>query len=155
VAGTARWREAADRLEAIPAIPDAARLRRHLAARHRDLGEREEALGELRRVHDIFARLGAERELAKTRDQMRELGARPPVREVIAGMLGLSGREVEIARMVVELKSNKAIARDLEISARTVSTHLSNIFRKLEIGSRAELVELMRRTPLPDTTAEP
>jgi DNA-binding CsgD family transcriptional regulator len=86
---------------------------------------------------------------------MRELGARPPVREVIAGMQGLSGREVEIARMVVELKSNKAIARDLEISARTVSTHLSNIFRKLEIGSRAELVELMRGTPLPDTTADP
>jgi DNA-binding CsgD family transcriptional regulator len=146
VGGTARWREAAARLEAIPAIPDAARLRRHLAARHRDLGEREEALGELRKVHEIFARLGAERELAKTREQMRELGARPPVREAIAGVQGLSGREVEIARMVVELKSNKAIARDLDISVRTVSTHLSNIFRKLEIGSRAELVEVMRQT---------
>jgi len=154
VGGTSKLREAADRLEAIPAIPDAARLRRHLAARHRDLGEREEALSELRKVHDIFARLGAERELAKTREQMRELGARPPVREVAAGMQGLSAREVEIARMVMELKSNKAIARDLEISVRTVSTHLSNIFRKLEIGSRAELVEVMRRTPLADMVSD-
>ncbi|CAN5824793.1 helix-turn-helix transcriptional regulator [soil metagenome] len=149
--GTARLREAANRLEAIPAIPDTARLRRYLAARLRDLGEREEALSELRKVHDIFSRLGAERELAKTREQMRELGARPPVREVAAGMQGLSGREVEIAQMVRELKSNKSIARDLGISVRTVSTHLSNVFRKLEIGSRAELVEVMRRNPLTET----
>jgi DNA-binding CsgD family transcriptional regulator len=142
--GTRRLRAAAARLEAIPALPDAARLRRHLAARLRDLGEREEALRELRQIHDIFLRLGAERELARTRDQIRELGARPPVRDTPGSVQGLSEREMEIAALVAARKSNKSIARELDISARTVSTHLSNIFRKLEIGSRAELGERVR-----------
>jgi DNA-binding CsgD family transcriptional regulator/tetratricopeptide (TPR) repeat protein len=148
--GTRLLRAAALRLEAIPALPDATRLRRHIAARLRDQGERDEALRELRQIHEIFLRLGAERELARTREQIRELGARPPVREAAVGVHGLSEREVEIARMVAGMKSNKAIARELDISARTVSTHLSNIFRKLEIGSRAELGEVVRTSQLPE-----
>jgi DNA-binding CsgD family transcriptional regulator len=143
--GILRLREAVARLESIPAIPDAARLRRHVAARLRDHGEREEALKELRLIHDIFVRLGAEQELAKTREQIRELGARPPVKETGQGIQGLSGRELEIARLASEGKSNKTIARSLDISPRTVSTHLSNVFGKLEIASRGELAEVIRR----------
>ncbi len=144
VTGMHRLRAAADRLEAVPVIPDAARLRRHLAARLRDMGDREGALHELRHIHEVFTRLGAERELAKTREQIRELGSRPPVREAAHGVEGLSAREVEIATLAARGKTNKAIARTLEISPRTVSTHLSNIFAKLEIGSRVELAEAVR-----------
>lgn len=150
-AGVVRLRAAAERLESIPVIPDAARLRRHFAARLRDHGAPGEAIAELRHVHEIFSRLGAERELAKTREQIRELGARPPAREAAAGAAGLSSREAEIARLVAARKSNKMIGRELGISPRTVSTHLSNIFRKLEVGSRAELTDLMRRLDLPDS----
>lgn len=142
--GIAHLRQTAERLEAIPAIPDAARLRRHIAALLRNHGEREEALRELRHIHDVFVRLGAEPELQTTRRLIRELGARPPVKEAGAGVGGLSAREVEIARMVAERKSNKTIARALDISPRTVSTHLSNIFRKLEVDSRAELADRIR-----------
>ena len=99
---------------------------------------------ELRHVHDIFSRLGAERDLSGTRDQLRELGARPPARAPTAGVGGLTGREVDIARLVSERKSNKEIGRALGISARTVSTHLSNIFAKLSVGSRGELADLVR-----------
>ncbi|HEX8452468.1 MAG TPA: AAA family ATPase [Longimicrobium sp.] len=138
-------RAAAERLESVPVIPAAARLRRHFAARLRDSGRTDEALQELRRVHEVFVRLGAERELAKTREQIRELGARPPSRgEVASGAAGLTAREAEIARLVAARKSNKTIAKTLDISPRTVTTHLSNIFRKLEIGSRGELVDVVR-----------
>jgi DNA-binding CsgD family transcriptional regulator len=143
--GAQRMRTAAEHLEAIPALPDAARLRRHLAARLRDHGDHAEAIRELRHIHEIFVRLGAERELAKTREQIRELGARPPARVPAEGGLGgLTAREREIARQVADRKSNKAIAKSLDISARTVSTHLANIFRKLEVGSRQELADLVR-----------
>ena len=57
------------------------------------------------------------------------------------GAIGLTGREVEIVRLVALRKSNKAIAAALGISPRTVTTHLSNIFQKLEISSRAALAD--------------
>jgi DNA-binding CsgD family transcriptional regulator len=56
----------------------------------------------------------------------------------------LSGRETEIARLVAARKSNKEIATALDISPRTVSTHLSNIFGKLGVTSRGELTDLIR-----------
>jgi DNA-binding CsgD family transcriptional regulator len=135
-------RAAAERLESVPVIPAAARLRRHFAARLRDSGRTDEALRELRQLHEVFARLGAERELAKTREQLRELGARPPSRGD-AAQGGLTSREAEIARLVAARQSNKTIAKTLDISPRTVTTHLSNIFRKLEIGSRGELADVV------------
>lgn len=139
---------AAKRLEAIPVVPDAARLRRHLAARLRDTGDRDGALRELRHIHEIFVRLRAEPELAKTREQIRELGARPPVRASGHGLDGLSERELEIAELVAQGMSNKAIARSLGISPRTVSTHLTNIFGKLGVDSRAELAQVVGGTSI-------
>jgi DNA-binding CsgD family transcriptional regulator len=126
-------------------VPAATRLRRHLAARLRDSGQREQALVELRHVHDVFARMGADFELAKTRDQIRELGARPPSREAPAGADMLSTRELQIARMVIGNLSNKSIAKALAISPRTVGTHLTNIFRKLEVETRGELSDAVHR----------
>jgi DNA-binding CsgD family transcriptional regulator/tetratricopeptide (TPR) repeat protein len=144
-------REAVERLEAMQLVPDAARVRRQYAARLRDVGDHEEALRQLRHIHEVFVRLGAERELQKTREQIRELGARPPAREAApGGVAGLTSREVEIVRLVANRKSNKAIGQALDISARTVSTHLSHIFRKLNVSSRGELAEVARTLELPE-----
>lgn len=60
-------------------IPDAARIRRQLAGRLAEIGDREGALTELRQVHDTFLHMGAKDELQKTRIQFKELDARPPV----------------------------------------------------------------------------
>jgi DNA-binding CsgD family transcriptional regulator len=123
---------------------DAARLRRQLAGRLADLGEIDEALVELRHVHDVFSRLGAGLELEKTRMQFRQSGHRPPPRSTESGVAGLTARELEVARLVAKRRSNKAIGKELDMSARTASTHLSNIYQKLGIGSRGELADMIR-----------
>jgi DNA-binding CsgD family transcriptional regulator len=52
----------------------------------------------------------------------------------------LTHREEQIARLVRDGLSNKAIARDLELSQPTVKTHLLRMFRKLGVSSRTELI---------------
>jgi DNA-binding CsgD family transcriptional regulator/tetratricopeptide (TPR) repeat protein len=143
-------RNAVEALEAIPFVPDAARGRRQLARALAMTGDREGAIRELRRAHEVFAHLGAQPELDATREQIRELGARPPVRSVTPGMAGLTGRELEIVRLVAARRSNKEIGQALGISARTASTHLSNIFAKLGVGSRGELADAAREAGLID-----
>jgi len=143
-------RNAVETLEAIPYPDSASRVRRVLAGALRDSGDREGALRELRLAHDVFARLGAEGELDAVRDELRKLGARPPSRSVAAGASGLTGRELEISRMVALRKSNKQIGASLDISPRTVSTHMSNIFAKLGVSSRGELADFVRDNSLAD-----
>lgn len=137
-------RGVAEQLEAIPYVPDAARVRRQLARALAETNDREGAMRELRQAHAVFARLGAEPELRATREQLRELGARPPVRSIAAGAAGLTGRELEIVRLVANRRSNKEIGAALDISSRTVSTHLSNVFAKLGVASRGELADYAR-----------
>ncbi len=132
--------EAAEALEALPMIFDGARVRRQLAGRLADLGDREGALRELRHVHDAFLKMKAEGELQKTRVMFRELDVRPPSMSAGVGAGGLTRRELEIVRLVAMGRSDKAVAKELDIARRTVSTHLSNMYRKLELGSRGELV---------------
>jgi len=50
----------------------------------------------------------------------------------------LSGREMEVLRLVTRGLSNKDIADDLCLSTRTVQAHLGRIFNKLNVGSRTE-----------------
>ncbi len=140
----ALMRKAAEALEEIPMMWDAARLRRQLAGRLAEVGEHEDALAELRHVHDVFARLGAALELEKTRMQFREIGQRPPPKAVGTGVAGLTGRELEVARLVAKRMSNKAIGKELDMAPRTASTHLSNIYQKLGISSRGELADMIR-----------
>lgn len=143
-------RSSVDQLEAIPFPPQAARVRRRLAGALVEIGDREEGTRELRKAHEVLARLGATEELSGTREEMRERGMRPPPRTTTTGAAGLTGREMEIARMVATRKSNKEIGGVLQISARTVSTHLSNIFLKLNVGSRGELADFVRQNGLLD-----
>ena len=141
-------RRGADALDAIPWVFDAARVRRNLGWALGLNGDRDGATRELRRAHDVFVQLGAEPDLARTRAVIRELGLRPPAKSQSEGLGGLTGREVDVARLAAAHKSNKEIASALGISPRTVSTHLSNIFLKLEVGSRGELADVARREGL-------
>lgn len=62
--------------------------------------------------------------------------------------LGLSPRQGEVLRMLIEGKPNKLISRELEMSESTVKTHLSAIFRKLEANSRTQAVVAAARLGL-------
>jgi DNA-binding NarL/FixJ family response regulator len=74
----------------------------------------------------------------------RDLGAEPDIHRVeriadrgasLPG--GLSAREVEVLRMVAAGQTNRAIAAELGLSERTIDRHVSNIFAKLAVSSRA------------------
>lgn len=54
--------------------------------------------------------------------------------------LGFSPRQTDVLRLLIEGKSNKLICRELDMSASTVKTHLSAIFRKLDAASRSQAV---------------
>ncbi len=64
--------------------------------------------------------------------------ARPP-----SEPLPLSPREMQVAELVVDGLTNPDIATELGISLRTVTTHLGNIYRRLDINSRAALTRVM------------
>lgn len=82
---------------------------------------------ELEAAREIFACLGGVTDVHRT-DQLLRSASNPD---------GLSDREVEVLRLVAEGRSNKEIATVLFISEHTVARHLSNIYAKLDISSRA------------------
>ena len=63
------------------------------------------------------------------------------------GVASLSGRELEVARLVVDRRSNPEIAAEMFLSLKTVETHMRNIFRKLDVSSRADVARALERTP--------
>ena len=85
----------------------------------------------------------AELEFEAARSALEELGARPDLERLarLAGSPrpgGLSRRESEVLTLVAAGKTNRAIATELFISEKTVARHVSNIFTKLGLSSRAE-----------------
>jgi DNA-binding NarL/FixJ family response regulator len=85
----------------------------------------------------------AELEFEAAHSVLEELGARPDLERLarIAGSPrpgGLSRREGEVLTLVAAGKTNRAIATELVISEKTVARHVSNIFAKLGLSSRAE-----------------
>jgi DNA-binding NarL/FixJ family response regulator len=85
----------------------------------------------------------AELEFEAARGVLEQLGARPDLDRLarLAGSLrpgGLSRRESEVLTLVAAGKTNRAIAAELVISEKTVARHVSNIFAKLKLSSRAE-----------------
>jgi DNA-binding CsgD family transcriptional regulator len=71
-----------------------------------------------------------------------ELAATAAIVETSPGV-DLSQREVEIMRWVRQGKTNLEIGSILDISAFTVKNHLQRIFRKLNVGNRAQAVALL------------
>jgi DNA-binding NarL/FixJ family response regulator len=87
----------------------------------------------------------AELELEAARDTLAGLGAAPdlyrleslPALDEPVDLCGLTERELEVLRHLASGETNKAIARELVVSERTVDRHVSNIFAKLGVSTRA------------------
>jgi DNA-binding NarL/FixJ family response regulator len=69
-------------------------------------------------------------------------------RAVTSARMSSPPRELEILTLLAEGKSNKLIARELNISEGTVKTHVKNILEKLDATSRAETLSLAARRGL-------
>jgi ATP/maltotriose-dependent transcriptional regulator MalT len=114
--------------QSLDAPHDLARVRVGIARACRSLGDEETAALELAAARRVFAGLGAAPDVAAV-DAIA--GAMPPAPG------GLSGREVEVLRHLAGGLTNRGIAETLGISERTVDRHVSNIYTKLDVSSRA------------------
>jgi DNA-binding CsgD family transcriptional regulator len=100
------------------------------------LGEPALAAAELEQAAADFETSGAPCYRDKAEHEPRRLGRHISCRSSAAkahgeGLGSLSGRELEVARLVLDRRTNPEIAADLFLSLKTVETRLRNIFRKL------------------------
>ncbi|MDG4827523.1 AAA family ATPase [Asanoa sp. WMMD1127] len=106
-------------------------------------GEMAEARNLFTDAYTLYAKLGAEWDLARTQATFRSYGIRrgPRVRHRQArrGWEALTPTEVRVAGMVAQGMSNPQIATQLYLSRRTVQTHVSHILAKLELQSRIDI----------------
>jgi DNA-binding NarL/FixJ family response regulator len=81
------------------------------------------------------------------RQVTRDIAPAPPqVDGVPAQGLGLTQRQAEVLRLLMQVKPNKLICRDLRLSEGTVKVHVSAILKALNVHSRAQVIaELARR----------
>lgn len=59
----------------------------------------------------------------------------------LAKEMGISSRELDVWKMIVDGKSNKEIADELFVSVNTVKTHVSNLYSKLGVQRRTQAVQ--------------
>jgi DNA-binding CsgD family transcriptional regulator len=107
----------------------AARVRVLMGLACRALGDEDGGRLELDAARAVFAQLGAAPDLA----WIDSLSQRAPS----GHPQGLTPRELQVLRLVATGKTNKAIATELCVSEKTVDRHVSNIFTKLHVPSRA------------------
>jgi DNA-binding CsgD family transcriptional regulator len=62
------------------------------------------------------------------------------LRDVLINQKGLSNREAEVAELVTKGLSNKEVANQLFVTEKTVKFHLTNIYKKMSLKSRAQLI---------------
>lgn len=108
---------------------EGARTRALIGVAARRLGDEDTAQMELDAARWVFSQLGAPHDLAIVDRLLRKQPA------LIPG--GLTGRELEVLRLVAAGKTNRAIAADLFLSEKTVARHISNIFSKLGVTTRS------------------
>jgi DNA-binding CsgD family transcriptional regulator len=138
------WREVVALFEAFGDVYELARARVVLASVLRAAGDQAGA----REVGDA-AREGARR-LGATPliDQLRAIGSAPMRHE--SGSDVLTPREAEIIELVAAGRTNGEIGKQLFISTKTVSVHVSNILGKLGASGRTEAAAIARRRGLVD-----
>lgn len=124
----ARLREACTLWSELEARYEVARTSELLGLAYQATGDLDGAQLEFETAASLYERLGATSDAARI--------ARAETAPAPAGHL-LTGRELEVLRLVATGRSNRVIAADLTISEKTVARHISNIFNKLDIPSRA------------------
>jgi ATP/maltotriose-dependent transcriptional regulator MalT len=138
---------AADQVDA----PIEAALSRTLAGPALALaGEADRAITELQGAAAVLDACGAVRYRDQAERELGKLGHRTHrrTRSGVTDGIGLdtlTERELQVARLVVDRKTNPEIAAELFLSPKTVQTHLRHIFHKMDVPSRVALARAVER----------
>ncbi|HEU6446078.1 MAG TPA: helix-turn-helix transcriptional regulator [Gaiellaceae bacterium] len=114
--------------EQLDAPYEGARVRLLVGLSCRALGDEDGAVLELEAARAVFDALGATPEVRRV-DDLAGRSDKPASH-------GLSGRELEVLRLLASGRTNRAIAAELVVSEHTVARHVQNIFTKLGVSSR-------------------
>ena len=147
-------------LEEADDLYDAAVARAFVGRALAQAGERAAAIAELETAAEAFNSFGSVRHHAQAVRELRKLGRRvrgrtQPGLSDGKRISSLTARELEVARLVVDRKTNPEIAAELFLSPKTVESHLRNTFRKVGVSSRVELARAVERADRVDVGAPP
>jgi DNA-binding CsgD family transcriptional regulator/tetratricopeptide (TPR) repeat protein len=147
------WEAAAQAWEQLGQPYELARALLRAAQAAMDFGDRDDAANRLARAAALADQLGA----GLLGEQIGSLARRArlglpsgPGSGQPSAIAGLTAREAEVLRLVSAGRSNRDIAAELFISAKTVSVHVSNILAKLHAASRTEAAAIAHRAGLAD-----
>ena len=113
-------------------------------------GKNEVAIETLHRAATELDACGATRYRDAAELELGKLGIRKH-RRTRAGRTdgspieALTERELQVARLIVDRKTNAEIAAELYLSRKTVETHVRNLFQKLDVSSRVEVARVVER----------
>jgi len=109
---------------------------------------KDHAIRHLNAALDGYRQTGADRDQARIRRRLRELGVRhrhwsTPATRPVVGWDSLTDTEQAVSRLVAQGLNNNQVAARMYISTHTVAHHLRQAFRKLQIASRVELARIV------------
>ena len=119
-----------------------------LGVLHGRLGDRDQVIDHLKDSLGGYRQVGADRDQARVRRRLRQLGIRrrhwaTAAARPVTGWDSLTGTEQAVAGLVAEGLNNNQVAARMYISTHTVAHHLRQAFRKLSIASRYELTRIV------------
>jgi DNA-binding NarL/FixJ family response regulator len=114
-------------------------------------GEPKRAAEELSAAAATFERCGATPRRDEAERELRRIGHKKlhrrtrPGQADAAGLGALTERELQVARLIVDRRTNAQIATELFLSTKTVESHVRNLFQKLGVSSRVEVARAVER----------
>ena len=122
---------------------DAARARLDLGSLYRRARRRLDARGELTFALAEFERLGAPLFAARAQAEIDRIGGRNAA-------IGMTATERQVAGLVLQGLTNQQIADELVVTISTVQAHLTRIYAKNGVRSRAQLISALAAKTDPD-----
>lgn len=139
--GLARFEDALDMLDGLTVPFYRSRILFEYGQALRRQGQRRRADEIFARASSMFQDMGATA-LVSMANRERRVGGLGPRSGKVGG---LTPQEYEIASLVAEGNSNREVAHELFLSPKTVEYHLTRVYKKLQIRSRMELGDALRK----------
>ena len=143
-AGEQLLREAVEVLARAPSRLEYARALIELGAALRRANSRSEARKQLRDGLELAEQCGATALFERANDELAATGAHRRT-IMLSGLDALTASERRVAELAADGASNRDIAQALFVTVKTVEMHLSRVYRKLALSSRAQLASALDR----------